>query len=308
MNEDSRGSEDSNERAERPWHPDDAAWMERKKADWQKIQKRLAGASMYVRRSTWKHLKAYYFFGTPMPQPARPQDYTFQELCRWWLHPVESELTEFKFAMGLTSLRGDFRYLYGSLAAAIEPEGDAEYGVMGGRELLINRAINPCLDNAEHIDLPGGTDGRCCERPRFLVPMCLSSTQREIRSYDLQPIDPNKKRDHAYIAYSPDLVLWDHLSAAMGKGEEVLRALEMEIDSSGKAVAHYKVNELSRMDRMFNETLMDVLTFFDRDEDNDSRQRPLTVQHVEYLLERYESGKFSDPLLHLWNRAKAMLE
>ena len=293
-----------------PWRPDDPTWMSERIAEWRKIQKRLAGATQHIPRSYWKHLKAYFFHGVTMPEPSQLHTYRHIEICRWWLHPEEASLTFFEFTTNAHLMRGNFWDFYSDMRSVLEPEGDATYGVMGGREQLLTLALNPCLDSDKEISISGGLTGRCCPAPVRLVPGCIGSTMREIRSYDDEPIGSKAGRDSAYIAHTPKLVLWDHMSAAMDKGEKALYGVESwnDIDEMPENMRIAAGHRKKRIDTSFDRTLMDVLTFFDRDKNNDSRQRPLTVQHVEYLLGRYERKDFSEPLLARWDRAKGLIK
>ena len=292
------------------WQCEDPIWMAARTQEWKKIQKRLAGATEHVPRNYWKHLKAYFFYGVELPETnGRPMN-VYREICRWWMCPSPDDLTIFKCRTNADAARREFSYLYNDLRSPIKQEGDAVYGVMGGREQLIKLALNPCLDGEKKIDIPNGLTGKCCADGSSIVLTCLTTTNNEIGNNLKQQPKSRTRLDYPYVAYHPTLVMWDHVSRAMEKEEWIFYCVK---DPGIDGRANFKLvfpatDRKKRIDRLFNSTLKRVLTFFDRDEDNLSRQRPLTVAHVEYLLNRYESKDFSDPLLERWDRAKGLIK
>ena len=281
------------------WRVDDPVWMAERREEWRRVTLRLAGCRR-IHRSYWKNLKAYFFYGTWLDfldgNGIHPLDCEF---CTWWLHPTGEGLGAFHTGGYATNeIFGEFMSFVRSLRKKIRKEGDPVYGVMGGREQLLALAINPALDFRDTIHSRGPRPVAACADPQRIFASCIGHAKSELRS-------------STYYAHRYGLVLWDHLSYAMDIDEQLIYVSWIARDKeTGKIFSISKSkrsildSDRKRIDDRMSVALTSVLTFFDRDAADASRQRAQTVAYVEMLLDRYERRDFSDALLKHWDNAK----
>ena len=298
------------------WKPDDEKWMQSRREEWKKVQIRLSGATHQVPRSYWKHLKDYFFYGTPLVRVDKVPIDSYREICRWWLHPTGKNLGTFSVASCEDDIRKDFETFLGGLLSKIIREGDSEYGIMGVREQQIMLALNPGFN---HLDIWkfGVVEEKACFSPYNLQGRCIGSTNMELRSYATHPLKPRPYHDMQYFANNSNHVLWDHFSIAMERDpREIYSDMRVRKNLDGTTSIDWS-NSYDRgvlrtvkpvIDSEIAETLGSLFTFFDRPENDEARRRPQTVEHVEYLLQRYERKDFSDALLKRFHDAKVALK
>ena len=262
--------------------------MARRKAEWRKVQPRLVAAAGFVPKRGHKSLKDYFFRG------ADPGGATHQisvEVLRWWLHPSSEALSVFHAGSDIPSTRNRFWSFCSALGGAVRGVGDADYGLMGGREQLIVRTMNPGLDYRALVPFasrawPHVKEVPACDRPWNISNYCLNSTAKEL----------TLDRGAGYMAYEPGLVLWDHLSYALDRYPGRIYGIgKDELVREDVSETTWKSEE-----RAFENTLGALCRFFDLPVTADPRQRPSTVAFAEHLIARFEAGEFCDALQERW--------
>ena len=286
------------------WRTHDAEWVAERTQEWRKVLHRLREPHLNIKREQMQQLKSYFFTGAHCPIEKRMSfgGIGIAKFYVWWLHPVEP--TEYWFSGtesdDLSGVRSVFDRMYTALLPkSRELDGDT-YGVMGGRELSLMRAINPGLDYKVPQKIGGSFSGNLaqgggeCLWPLAMLSECMGSTRSEIKSEN-------------YVAFSPGVVLWDHLDYTLEHYDFLTWAPRYAIQNPEMADLPRTLVRRDMRDKRLRKMLVDLLMFFDRDPADAARQRPRTVALVEELLARYERRNFGDNLLQHWDAAKQAL-
>lgn len=273
------------------WRVQDEEWMQERRKSWRKVQQRLPGLKDEIHRNYWKHIKEYYFFGNPFPLVHKPfVSSAHRKFLELWLYPIDlvpgETIYEDEFDK-YPSMRRVFSESYSGIRSAIADQGDAEYGAMNGREQLIMLDLNRGIDPENRIDFGSGKLHRSCSDPSIIISHCEVGTMDETRSFDIQPFKSEPGWDSRYVAFSTGIVLWDKVS-------EILDNNPYAIHPDGSP---------GNCGDTFNLAINAILTFYDRDPDDESHSRLTTIEFVDRMLNQYKDRKFSENLLAYWDAA-----
>lgn len=272
------------------WRVHDLDWMQDRKKSWRKVQQRLPGLKRTIHRNYWKHIKEFYFFGTPFPESHKPfVSSPYRKFLELWLHPIDPIPGEVIYKDEFEkypSMRSVFSKSYMNIKSVIAEQGDAEYGAMNGREQLIMLDLQRGVDPERKIDFGSGNLYQACQ-PSIIFSHCKNGTLKETRSYDVQPYDTGPSWDSRYVAFNTGIALWDKVSGIL--------------DHNPYAIHPEGVP--SSPDHSFNQAINAILTFYNRDLDDESLNRKTTIDFVDKMLTQYGNREFSDNLLAFWDAA-----
>lgn len=288
------------------WRIEDNNWTAQRKKEWEQIKKRVSALH------DWKHLLAvnerYFLAGDVDFSSIIPVNGGMAHPDRWqlgefvlqvWFHPGEISVDSIHlgkgYAIGIEAQRENyFNNRIRDMREVIE-EGDAEYGLMNGREQIITEFLNPVTDYLQEYRFGENTTGAGCLVPERVFKICLTGTRLEIKNYTQDSSRKTSRRNTVYIEDLSRIVLWNHLDYAV---EYHMDKIYRGPDERDAAL------ENEAVDSGINNCLTDLLSFFDRPKDDQARLRPHTVEFVEGLLSKYEKRDFTPRMLEFWDRAK----
>ena len=277
------------------WKTRDPIWLDKRLISWSTIQARLPCLKRAFHRKSWMHIKSYYVYGTPLlDQSISGINAIDRKLLELWLHPnppMPGEVTYDKSVGSIVDLREQFRKMYNDIYSWLAPQGDAEYGVMGGRERNIMLDLNRGADQNILLDFGSGEMYPCCSSPFSVIETCLGDTRLELRSYIEEPFCSDNDFDNKYIANRRGLVLWD-LASEM-----------MMVDPDWLPRGYRSARE-----PLVFKTMETIIRYFDRPLDDESRVRKETAEFAEKLLSKFESREFSPLLMSYWDKTKESLK
>ncbi len=254
------------------WKNDDKEWLKARKEEWKQIQKNLKSMKGWLRGSYLKHHKALYFegeiddqiyryvggneFGKALPlfimwyHPDRSLK-SYQEIFREWV-PISSG-----------ALNNSRRLLFEFPGE----EFTALYGMLGGREELIVKTLNPS-NNIEDASSP--------DKSKSTYSFCLDPINLSQYCYNgINPLISGKERN----PFSPGQYLWPCLCSNI-----------------------QNVTDEVRVNR-WKKCLQKILSYDFDNSDPDSTGYQLARK----LLDQYESRDLPESMLAFWDEAKAEL-
>jgi hypothetical protein len=256
------------ENRERVFCPDDKVWMAERKKEWRFIKNNL---KVFINNSRHhKEHKHWFFYGRFIDgTDDRPSLGSGHVLFYLWYWP-ERSLDAYK------SIIFDEMYRTSDVARLmirkVRPTGfPGEYGMMGGREALILKALMPNLDwntpipsiKPEHEKIQG-------LYPPATVFECIEHTTQLISGWDTNP-------------YAPGQYLWEHLNYNFANYLKLCEA-----DKHWHLRIYY-----------FKVLLRFLLDFHERE--GAHLQNVAVVDLRNSLVERFESRGFCEPIMTLWD-------
>ncbi|MCG7985377.1 MAG: hypothetical protein JAY90_21865 [Candidatus Thiodiazotropha lotti] len=191
------------------WQPNDKAWVKQRREEWKKIVKSL-DAIGYINKKNYKYHKDYFFKGPSSIDEALLPPKVFDSgklIFKMWYHPVVS-LEAYQGIFNACPSERSQEALFKFNSASKRKIKDEDYGLMGGREKLMIKALFPSydFDDVTYCERDGVQHG-----PVHLAPtpgMCLSYVLNAlIPMFRVPDVNP----------YSPGQYLMDHLDHCIDK-------------------------------------------------------------------------------------------
>lgn len=194
------------------WKTDDKAWMNNRKEEWKNV-KRSLDAQNAIKKKHYKYHKQLFFFGDLVPHVLNEDMTYFQPfhpgtplLYMLWYYPV-ADLTTFR---NLIEAHKDAKYINVSetgktflfqfpVTRPSRGKYDRKYGMMGGREELIVRALFPSYN---YEDTTVGYRNSCIHlapHPKMVLRYIEDSLHPLFGGYN-----------EGSNIFTPGQYLWDH--------------------------------------------------------------------------------------------------
>lgn len=254
------------------WRNDDKEWLKSRKDEWNKIQKNLKSMKGWLRGSYLKHHKALYFEGEIDDQLYRyvggNEFGKALPLFIMWYHPDRSleryqEVFEEWVVISSGALTNSRRLLFEFPCE----EFFTPYGMLGGREELIVRTLNP----SNNVD-----DASAGDKAKRTYSLSLSSS--DIAQYCVGGIQPHIA-ERKINKFSPGQYLWSSLCTNIQNIEEDTHK------------------------NWCKGLLQKILNYDFDNNDQDSTGYHLARK----FLNQYESRDLPEPMLAFWDGARAEL-
>jgi len=270
------------------WHSkeDDTVWMTERKNEWRLVKKNLVLMSDYIPRRLHHFHKHLFFTGEFHPDYLKGNDNYkafggVPALFQMWYHPEPSTEELKKIFDGLsteTALYNMRRLLF---AFQID-DFTTEYGLFGGREELMVKALYPELDYKRTISF---NDNRSSVSLGFLP----RDIYNKIINHSLTML----KLSERYLnPYNFSQYLWDYFLYAM-------KNYSVEIFSNNNQYMNRDINNLRFIMRL-------VADFDTRLTEPDLY--PRGIKWHKFLLEQLENKQLPDFILDYWLEEKANFE
>lgn len=253
------------------WKPDDKEWMAQRKEEWPKIVKSL-DAIGYIKRKHYKYHKDYFFKGPSSIDEDLVPSKVFgggRLIFKMWYLPVAT-LEAYKNIFLACPSAGAQEALFRFHSSALNIE-DQTYGLMGGREELIIKAIYPSFNY---------DDVACCvrhgipQREAHLAPVPLICLTYVLNAFLSMFLRPNKN------PFSPGQYLVDHLDHCIDK---------IDLDDSDLA---------RKRERLIN--AMHVIKYQSK-HPKFQKDNMLIVEVANKLKSRFENRDFGATLMNYWD-------
>lgn len=251
------------------WKPNNKRWLEKRNKEWEKVRIRLPGIPG-IKREQWAIVEDHFFTGTELPKADMAYHWEYKLILQWWLHPVGVDFVQcFRNVRGIRSY---FQYFCSDLRDVVLAKGgDAEYGLMGGREQEIALFLHRGWDPRIECDFGGGVIAPQSSSCRWLFGHWLSAVEEEMKAEN-------------YIAHSFALAFYDHIMDMM---EELPQApfehkIEIAVSKKGLDIRHDRLSRLI-------DVVPKLMTFFERDPNDPALNRPYTVEYIDRIVSGYKN-------------------
>ena len=129
------------------WNPDDKEWLKQRKAQWLILKKNSLDVNTWFRQKDFKQLRNYYLTGEEDVNNALPFytkgksniKYPVPVFIKLWFYP-EPSVEDLRALLQQTPTT-DVRDCYSSVGSMASLHFKTDYGMMGGREELIIKAL-----------------------------------------------------------------------------------------------------------------------------------------------------------------------
>ena len=267
------------------WQPENKQWMDARKSEWAQILENLKLMELEVDRKAHKYHKHLYFYGELHPDIVDREAIIRSNLLgirifegnelfyRMWYHP-EPSLELFKDMVEQESLphgiEGSRTLLFNRYS---QNDFASNYGMCGGREEMMVKAIVPSVDYSEKRAYPqAAKEISLGLSPESVYRFCVPTTSGLLK-YSTNP-------------YSPGQFLWDHLDFAVQR--------------------HWKQALGDLGQNYLRVALYRILDFYERPGKHQKWEHALKLR--EHLYKRFEAGDFGKRLMGLWVEEKSRFE
>lgn len=272
----------------RAWKPNNKRWMEERSKEWEKVRIRLPGIPG-IKRDQWGIVEDHFFTGAELPKTGRVYHAEFKLILQWWLHPVGVDSV--KWYGRVPGIRNYFQYFCADLHEVVYAKGgDAEYGLMGGREQEIALFLHRGWDPRIECDFGGGEIASQCGSCPWLFSHWLGAIENEMET-------------EKYIAHLFALAFYDHIMDMMEELPQAAfdRIVETAVNKKELDIRNEHLSNLVRV-------IPKVMTFFDRDPNDPALNRPGTVEYIDRIVSGYKNKTLPQGMINVIDYTYAHIE